>query len=497
MFLAFTCGWSVSSTIGPVWLNYWSSAKTVSSSASANHDDSYYLGVYAALQTCALLFLALFSGFALTSLAVKAGTSLHHDLLHALIWAPVSFFTLTDVGTITNRFSGDIVLIDGEMPMALLETLSAGLVAVVQMVLIAIAAPFLAIAYPFLVAALYFIQHFYLKTSRQLRFLDLEARAPLQTQMLETIHGLATIRSFGWAAGSVRKNHELLDASQRPLYLLYMIQRWLQLVLELLIAVLAVLLVAITLRLDPTSNGLLGVALVQLMSLSQELKMVVIYYTSLETSLTAVARAKSFKEGTPSEDFPEDGSTLVTPSLGACWPQTGNIKLDDISVDYGSPAPPGQEKKSQRLALRSVSMDITHGQKVAICGRSGSGKSTLLAALTGLVRLSSGAITIDGVDIASLRPSALRSALNTIPQEPFLFHKTAAKNLDPSGELADEVLVSALEQVDLWGAVESLGGLHAEINLDNLSLGQKQLLALTRATLKPGHIVLLDEATSS
>jgi len=485
VFLAFTCGWSVFSTIGPVWLNFWSSA-------SAPQDNAYYLGVYAALQACALLFLTLFAGFALTSLAIKAGTSIHHDLLHALIWAPVSFFTSTDVGNITNRFSGDIVLIDGELPMALLETVSAGLVAVVQMVLMAVAAPFLAISYPFIVAALYYIQHFYLMTSRQLRFIDLEARAPLQTQMLETIHGLATIRTFGWAANSIGRNHELLDASQRPVYLLYMIQRWLQLVLELLIAVLAVLLVAITVNIDPTSNGLLGVALIQLMSLSQELKMVVIHYTSLETSLTAVARAKSFKETTPSEDLPEEGSALVTPSQGV-WPQTGNIRLDNISVDYGSLS---QSEKSQ-LALRNVSLDMVSGQKIAICGRSGSGKSTLLAALTGLVRLSSGSISIDGVDTATLRPSALRSALNTIPQEPFLFHKTVAKNLDPSGAHSDEILVSALEQVDLWEAINNLGGLHAEVSLDRLSLGQKQLLALTRATLKTGHIVLLDEATSS
>lgn len=66
----------------------------------------------------------------------------------------------------------------------------------------------------------------------------------------------------------MERNHKLLDASQRPLYLLYMVQRWLQLVLELLIAVLAILLVAITLHVNLTSNGFLGVTLVQLMSLS-------------------------------------------------------------------------------------------------------------------------------------------------------------------------------------------------------------------------------------
>lgn len=220
--------------------------------------------------------------------------------------------------------------------------------------------------------------------------------------------------------------------------------------------------------------------------------MVVINYTSLETSLTAVARAKSFKENTPSEDTRVGDDALAT-LLGEAWPQTGNLKLEDVSVDYGS----GAEGERGQLALRNVSIDIASGQKVAICGRSGSGKSTLLAALTRMVELSSGFIHVDGVDVANIHPSEVRTALNSIPQEPLLFYKTAAMNLDPSGELPDDVLASALEKVEFWNVVDSHGGLHSKSNLDNFSLGQKQLLALARAILKPGRIVFMDEATSS
>ncbi|KAF4878441.1 ABC transporter atnG [Colletotrichum siamense] len=489
VFVALTCGWAVFSTIGTVWLNFWSSA--VSGSSDSNGQNGYYLGVYAAFQVLALAFLALFSGFSLTTLAVKAGTSLHHVLLKAMIWAPQSFFGAVDTGNTTNRFSQDIILVDGDMPMSLLETLSAGLVALVQMILIAVAAPYVAIAYPFLLVTLHFVQSFYLRTSRQLRFLDLEARSPLQTNLLETVQGLATIRAFGWAAQSIEANHDLVDASQKPVYLLYMVQRWLQLVLELIIALMAILVAAIAPRMPSTSGGLLGVALIQLMSLSQELKMIVINYTNLETSLTAISRIKAFEKDTPSENHPGDSIALYkTPP--AEWPQEGRVSFNAAAVSY---VVSGTEKVS--FALRDFTLDVAPGQKVAICGRSGSGKSTLIAALTRLADLASGSIMVDGIDVGSVHPSDVRSAINTIPQEPFFFHATVARNLDPTGVLSDDVLRAAVEKVQIWQVIEDAGGLHAAATLDNLSQGQKQLLALCRAILKPSKIVLMDEATSS
>lgn len=154
----------------------------------------------------------------------------------------------------------------------------------------------------------------------------------LQTTILETIHGLATIRSFGWTGALVKTNHDLVDASQKPVYLLYMVQRWLHMVLELMIAVTAILLVAVALALQTTSGGFLGVALVQLMSPSQELKMIVINYTNLETSLTAISRIKSFEESTPPEDRRETYNEVPE-----SWPPMGRIRFESVSASYSQP----------------------------------------------------------------------------------------------------------------------------------------------------------------
>lgn len=140
-----------------------------------------------------------------------------------------------------------------------------------------------------------------------------------------------------------------------------------------------------------------------------------------------------------------------------------------------------------------ISIQITSGQKVAICGRTGSGKSTLLAALTRLIEPTSGTILIDGLDISSIRPSELRNHLNTVPQENFFLYKILTMNLDPSGESSSEAMRSALGSIEMWDILQLGGGLDAEINY---SQGQKQLIALARATLKPSRIFLMDEATS-
>ena len=326
VFAFYQSGWAVFSTIGPVWLKFWSAAN-----ATGSGHDGFYLGIYAVFQTLGLVFLALFAGHTLTTVAVKAGTKLHGVTLKTVMQAPMSFFSTVDTGITTNRFSQDILLIDGDLPMALLETVSAGLVAFVQLILIAVASPYVAIAYPFVIGILYLVQKFYLRTSRQLRFLDLEAKSPLYTHFLETLHGLATIRAFGWSDGNNVINHGLLDASQRPLYLLYMVQRWLQLVLDILTMAMAVILIAVAVKLEPTSTGFIGVALINLMSINHELKMIVINWTSLETSLSAIARTKSFEENTPGEHQPAESNHPPKE-----WPQAGNIQLNSVSGSYRS-----------------------------------------------------------------------------------------------------------------------------------------------------------------
>lgn len=144
--------------------------------------------------------------------------------------------------------------------------------------LTSISSGYMAASIPILVVCLYFLQKVYLKTSHQIRTLDLEAKAPLLEHFMETIAGLITIRALSWTDHLVSEAFQLLDRSQRPYYLLLCIQRWLNLVLNCVVVALSVLLMAITVTLrEHTKPGLLGVALVGVVNFGQTLSSFISY----------------------------------------------------------------------------------------------------------------------------------------------------------------------------------------------------------------------------
>lgn len=159
----------------------------------------------------------------------------------------------------------------------------------------------------------------------------MEASAPLYSHFIESLAGLITIRSFGWTDKYIKKNQQLLDESQKPYYLLFCIQRWLILVLDLVVAGLAVVLVAMAVSLRSRINpGFLGLALVNMMNLSHSLTNLVEYWTSLETSLGGIARIKDFSENTPAEETLNENL-----NLDAHWPSRGALRFDSVSASYG------------------------------------------------------------------------------------------------------------------------------------------------------------------
>jgi ATP-binding cassette subfamily C (CFTR/MRP) protein 1 len=208
------------------------------------------------------------------------------------------------------------------------KTLTAFVLCIAQMALIAVAAPFAAISFPVVGLSVYFIQKFYLHTSRQLRFLDLEAKSPLYTQFTETLEGLATIRAFGWQSFVEEKAKALLDLSQRPFYLLFAVQRWLTLVLDLVVAAVATILIVLVVSLrGKLSAGYVGVALLNVVLFSQNIKLLISFWTQLETHIGSVARIKNFTTDAVVED--QDSEDQTPPPE---WPSKGEIEFNDITA---------------------------------------------------------------------------------------------------------------------------------------------------------------------
>lgn len=332
------------------------------------------------------------------------------------------------------------------------------------------------------------VQKYYLRTSRQVRILDLEAKAPLYSHFIESLSGLVTIRAFGWSDSFVQQNLILLDHSQRPYYLLFCIQRWLGLVLDLMVSGLALILMVLIVKLrHSTSAGYVGLALLNIMSFGEWLSWNIRMWTALETSIGAVARVKSFTEVTPSENMPSERQ-----SVPEYWPAAGQIELKKLTASY---------THLGNTIIRDINMTIQPGENIGICGRSGSGKSSLLMTLFRMLEVvPESSILIDGIDITTLPRHLVRSRLNTIPQDPFFLKGTIRFNASPcSSSPPDAAIISALQKVQLWTIIESKGGLNAELTADLFSHGQRQLFCLARAILRKNgcRIVILDEVTSN
>lgn len=165
----------------------------------------------------------------------------------------------------------------------------------------------------------------------QIRLIQIEAKAPLYNRFIETISGLPTIQVFSWQKRLQTSTYALLDLSQRPFYLLFCIQLWVNLVLSLIVAGLAVVLVALVVTLtEKTNAGFVGVALVTIMNFNTSLTNLIKYWTMLETSMGAIARIKCFVR-----DVQAEGEPAAPVTLDICWPEQGRIEISDITVLTG------------------------------------------------------------------------------------------------------------------------------------------------------------------
>jgi len=180
------------------------------------------------------------------------------------------------------------------------------------------------------------------------------------------------------------------------------------------------------------------------------------------------------------------------PAESAVVPEpSGRVAFEHVSFSYSAEKP----------LITDLSLVAEPGQSIAIVGPTGAGKTTLVNLLMRFYELDSGAITLDGIDIATMRRDELRSNMGMVLQDTWLFGGTIRDNI-AYGNLhaTDEQIIEAARATYVDRFVRSLPDGYDTVLDDeasNLSAGEKQLLTIARAFLAEPTILILDEATSS
>ena len=154
-----------------------------------------------------------------------------------------------------------------------------------------------------------------------------------------------------------------------------------------------------------------------------------------------------------------------------------------------------------QLILKEASFSVKAGQTVAIVGPTGAGKTTIISLLTGFYRKNGGELLIDGQDIDQITRRSLRSAIGIVLQDTFLFSESIMDNIRYGRLNATEAeVIEAAKLANAHNFIMQLEqGYHTLLTEggQNLSQGQRQLIAIARAILADPALLILDEATSS
>ncbi|KAI3956943.1 hypothetical protein MKX01_000977 [Papaver californicum] len=467
--------------------DYWMASHTPVSKDVSSPIEASTLITYTALGSISCIFV--FAKVVTVGIVgYKTATILFKRMHFCIFRAPMSFLDATPTGRILDRASEDQDEVDSYTSAMFggFVTNTIRFLAVVgvmgqggwQIYLIYVPVAFFCIWY----------QQYSITASRELGRLKGVSNAPLKQHFVESISGLTTIKCFDQDSRFKATNMQLIDSSSLPQFYSVGANEWLGFRLDVLSSFTFALALVFLISMPQgiINPAIAGLVVTYGLSLNALQVRLIWFYGLIERDIISVERILQYT------CIPSEAPLVVEAHRPASdWPSRGKVTVHKLKIRYAPHFP---------LILDRVTCTFCGGMKTGIVGRTGSGKSTLVQTLFCIVEASAGKILIDGIDVSLVGLHDLRSRLSIIPQDPTMLGGTVQSNLDPLEEYTDDQIWEALDKCKLGDEVrkkvKKLDSPVAE-NGENWSMGQRQLVCLTRVLLKKSKILVLDEATSS
>jgi ATP-binding cassette, subfamily B, multidrug efflux pump len=438
----------------------------------------------------------------LMKLSQKAMRDLRRDLFAHVLSLEISFFDKNPIGRLVNRVTNDVEALN-EMFSSVLITffqdllILAGITAIMFMTDVTLALV-VAISFPFLIIITIL---FRIKARNAYRTIRTKIAA-LNAFLNESISGIRIVQIFVQELKQFRKfsaiNKAVYDSNMQQLYIYGIFRplieffRW--------FAIAGVIYIgAHLISIDRISYGLVVMFLSYIGTFFEPIGDLAEKFDTLQ-SATAAGEKILLLFNAPARRELSDPGAIVSfnqakenrfPSTQNDIPRLdGEIRFDDVWFSY----------KPGEWVLKGVSFSIKKNQTLAIVGETGSGKTTIANLLTRFYPVEKGAISIDGINVADIPYSILRSNIAMVMQDVFLFSRTIAENVALRPDLSEEKLAQALSVSHCNKFVRGLKNGSNEIVMERgatFSAGERQLLAFARALYFDPAILVLDEATSN